>query len=189
MTIGERIRYLRIRRNMKIHELGKATNTTRQTISRYETGAIAVPEERLRRIADVLGTSLEYLQGCTLESMLDSTEYDLLEMRKRLSSTESEEERQALVNEIEVMQESYEDLLAVEGLKDRMKPAPQEARKKVSNLFDGDLDAEATVTIKMSSELYWMIKKVAESSGTTPEFEIEKSVKIRLRDIINDETQ
>ena len=39
MTIGERIRYLRIQKNMKIQELASAANVTRQTVSRYETGA------------------------------------------------------------------------------------------------------------------------------------------------------
>ena len=40
MTIGERIRFIRKQRNMTIDALAKSVGVTRQTISRYETGAI-----------------------------------------------------------------------------------------------------------------------------------------------------
>ena len=193
MTIGERIRYLRIQKNMKIQELASAANVTRQTVSRYETGAIdTIPEQKLMKIAEVLGVSLAYLQGCTIESMISSAKYDIKEQHKLLTAAETEEEKQEIRNAIEALEESYRDLLWMNTQKFvpcRLKTVGDlsEDNAGLDSEDNTDLDSTVTVTIKMSSNLYWMMKKVAESTGTTTEKEIEKSVKMRLKEIIKDD--
>lgn len=64
MTIGERIRKKREERGMTLEELSKYINVSRQTMSRYETGAIkGVPSDKMELIASVLKTTPAYLMG------------------------------------------------------------------------------------------------------------------------------
>ena len=62
--ISERIRELRKGRGMSLEELAEQTGTTRQTIHRYETGAISnIPSERVEAMARALGTTPAQLMG------------------------------------------------------------------------------------------------------------------------------
>lgn len=64
MTIGERIRKKREERGMTLEELSKYIDVSRQTMSRYETGAIkGVPSDKIELIASVLRTTPAYLMG------------------------------------------------------------------------------------------------------------------------------
>nr|DAH68911.1 MAG TPA: Cro/C1-type HTH DNA-binding domain protein [Caudoviricetes sp.] len=64
MTIGERIRKKREERGMTLEELSKYIDVSRQTMSRYETGAIkGVPSDKIELIASALRTTPAYLMG------------------------------------------------------------------------------------------------------------------------------
>lgn len=58
-----RIRDLRERRKMTQEELGKAVSISRENISRYETGQRTPPADKLIKLADALGCSLDELTG------------------------------------------------------------------------------------------------------------------------------
>ena len=63
-TIGDKIRVARESARMTQTELGKACGTTKQTIYKYETGAITnIPMDRLADIAEALNITVEYLMG------------------------------------------------------------------------------------------------------------------------------
>lgn len=64
MTIGERIRNLRIERNMSQDELAqRAGYKSRSSINKIELSGQDLPMSKVRRIAIVLGTTPEYLLG------------------------------------------------------------------------------------------------------------------------------
>lgn len=65
MTIGDRIKIKRLANdNMTLEELSKKVGVSRQTLSRYETGAIAgIPYDRIESIAKALDVTPAYLMG------------------------------------------------------------------------------------------------------------------------------
>lgn len=62
--LGERIRRLRKERQMSLEELAENIGTSRQTVHRYETGAISnIPHEKIEAMAKALGTTPSKLMG------------------------------------------------------------------------------------------------------------------------------
>ena len=56
MTIGERLRFLRLRNNLTQEELGKQIGVKKQTIEKYEKGLIKnIPETKRKQIVQILG--------------------------------------------------------------------------------------------------------------------------------------
>lgn len=65
MTIGQRIHALRKEKHLTMEELGAIIHVKRATISRYESGIIAVPSPKVEAIAQALGCTPGYLMGWT----------------------------------------------------------------------------------------------------------------------------
>lgn len=64
MTLGEKIKKLRVKNNMTQTDLAKKLKTTKQTIFKYEAGIIADPPlSRIQDLADALNVSTAYLMG------------------------------------------------------------------------------------------------------------------------------
>lgn len=64
MTVGSRIKNLRIKKNYTLDELGKMIDASRQTLHKYEQGIITnIPKEKIEKIAQVLGVSPSYIYG------------------------------------------------------------------------------------------------------------------------------
>jgi repressor LexA len=64
MTVGEKIKNLRISLDLTQEALATAASTTKQTIHKYETGIISnIPASKLKAIADKLHTTPAYLMG------------------------------------------------------------------------------------------------------------------------------
>lgn len=63
MSIGENIRDRRKQRKMTLEELSRFAGVSRQTLSRYENGIIAIPNDRIEMIAKALETSPAVLMG------------------------------------------------------------------------------------------------------------------------------
>ena len=69
MTIGEKIKLLRIQSNLTQEELANYANTTKQTIHKYETGIITnIPANKIKAISEKLGTTPAYLMGWETEN-------------------------------------------------------------------------------------------------------------------------
>ena len=69
-SIGDRLRAAREAKGMTQEELGKACNTTKQTIFKYENGVVTnIPLDRLERMADILNVTPAYLMGWNTESI------------------------------------------------------------------------------------------------------------------------
>lgn len=64
MTIGERIKKLRIEHEMTQEELGEKIGTIKQTINKYENGTITnIPIDKIEAIAKVFGVKEAYIMG------------------------------------------------------------------------------------------------------------------------------
>jgi len=64
MTIGERIKRLRLYKCLTQEDLAVAAATTKQTIYKYENNIVTnIPSDKIEAIADCLGVSAPYLMG------------------------------------------------------------------------------------------------------------------------------
>ena len=64
MTIGQRIRTARERRNMTLDEVAKRCNTTKQTIFKYENEIVTnIPYDKIVLLSNALEVSPSYLFG------------------------------------------------------------------------------------------------------------------------------
>lgn len=64
MDKGQRIKKLRIKKGLTQIELAKLLHTTKQTISKYETGIVTnIPSDRIEHLAELLDTTPEFILG------------------------------------------------------------------------------------------------------------------------------
>jgi transcriptional regulator with XRE-family HTH domain len=64
-TFGDRLRSLRIEKELNQEELGKIFNMTKSRISQYETSKHEADDETKKMFADYFKVSLDYLMGRT----------------------------------------------------------------------------------------------------------------------------
>ena len=64
MTIGEKIKQLRIKNKLSQEALATALNTTKQAIYKYESGIVTnIPMDKITILAYILGTTPAFLMG------------------------------------------------------------------------------------------------------------------------------
>ncbi len=64
MTIGDRLKQLRIQKRLTLEEIAKRVNTSKPTIQRYESGVISnIPSDKIELLANALETTPAYLMG------------------------------------------------------------------------------------------------------------------------------
>jgi len=69
MTVGEKLRELRLARHMTLEEVGKKVGVGKSTVRKWETGDIAsMKEEKVKLLAAALGTTPMYLMGLEEEA-------------------------------------------------------------------------------------------------------------------------
>lgn len=77
MKIGERLRKLRLDKNMTLEEVGKRLNISRQTLQRYESGVIGnIPSDKIENLAEIYNTSPAYIMGW--EEKITDSEIDTI---------------------------------------------------------------------------------------------------------------
>ena len=63
MTLGEKIKYSRVKKGISQKELGEKANVHQKNISKYETDLTIPSATTLKEIADVLEVTTDYLLG------------------------------------------------------------------------------------------------------------------------------
>ena len=64
MTIGEKIKHLRIKSGLTQEDIAKSTGTTKQAIYKYENGIVTnIPTDKIEKMADLFGVTPSYLMG------------------------------------------------------------------------------------------------------------------------------
>ena len=70
MNSGDRIRQLRIEKNMTLEELGQRVGVGKSTVRKWETGAIAnMRRDKIAKLADALGTTVMDIMGMDIGSV------------------------------------------------------------------------------------------------------------------------
>lgn len=102
---------------------------SRTSVAKWKKGA--VPNgATLSKLAAYFGVTTDYLMGISIQAQIDGTEYRLAELRADLKAAKSEEERIELLNAIEVVEESYKDLILLQSLTvNKQKEAPALTKK------------------------------------------------------------
>ncbi|AFC28360.1 hypothetical protein PM3016_1435 [Paenibacillus mucilaginosus 3016] len=116
LDLGNRIKYLREKRAWTQKEFAAKTKLTIVQLSRYETNDRKPDPEALKRIADILETSTDYLLGRTndpaplpeVKDPLDDPDMDLFFYGWEKLTPERQEEVKAYVRAQLLMQEAEE---------------------------------------------------------------------------------
>ena len=90
MTLGEKIRFLRVKKNLSQEDLAKVLNTTKQAIYKYENGIVTnIPTDKIEILSSILGTTPSYLMGWEDETPapeeLSESERAWIELYRKLS--------------------------------------------------------------------------------------------------------
>jgi len=63
-TLGDRVKDLRVKKEMNQKKLSESSGITQATISRIENGKVKqLKSEALKRLSEALGTTIDYLMG------------------------------------------------------------------------------------------------------------------------------
>ncbi len=193
MDIGERIRWLRKMKDMTIGELSQKIGVTRQTVSRYETGAIGeIPRKQLEKIAVALDSTVEYLEGWTIDSQKDSILFDINTLSGELEKTESIEDREEIESSIELLKESYCDLSLIKSLAKsqptpQSKPSPSSGFRIGNKITEWHSDKKADIRLRLDSWLFWVLKGISSEHGRSLEDEIEDVLYNYVSDVVEHE--
>lgn len=89
MTIGDRIKRLRLELGLTQEELAKAAGTQKQTIHKYETGIISnIPASKIKSMSDKLNTTPAFLMGWTEDEKTEKKNDIIADIILRLRSDE-----------------------------------------------------------------------------------------------------
>ena len=102
VDIMNRIKVLRLERNIKQVDLAKAVSVSQAALSGYETGKYEPDFDTLKRIAEYFDVSIDYLLGGKLDSRdnVSATEDDIKETnRKRREREKLERETMTKVSQ------------------------------------------------------------------------------------------
>lgn len=81
MTIGERIKEKRLKKNYTLEKLANEIGITKSTVLKYENGSIAIPSDKIEKIAKVLKCTPAYLMGWENQTQKEM-EDDIIEKYK-----------------------------------------------------------------------------------------------------------
>lgn len=73
MTIGERIKEKRLQKNYTLEKLANEIGVTKSTVLKYENGSIAIPSDKIEKIAKALKVSPGFLMGWEKENIENIT--------------------------------------------------------------------------------------------------------------------
>lgn len=87
-SLGERIKELRIEKELTQEEFGKLFGIVKSTVSLYESGKSTPDDEIKKKISEYFNVSLDYLMGASdIRNPYTSTEEDLTNEEKKLLET------------------------------------------------------------------------------------------------------
>lgn len=69
MTVGQKIRLERKRKNLSQEQVAKAINTTKQAVYKYEQGIVTnIPADKIAKLSSLFGVTPAYLMGWDTET-------------------------------------------------------------------------------------------------------------------------
>ncbi len=115
MNIGEKIKSLRLKKQLTQDDVAQITGTTKQAIYKYETGIVTnIPLDKIEKMADLFGVAPSYLMGWEEEkppvNELSEDERRLIEIYRKISP-EAGEMLLTMVNIFEEMPQDRAQML------------------------------------------------------------------------------
>lgn len=84
MNPGDRIRQLRLEKNMTLEELGNRVGVGKSTVRKWETGAIAnMRRDKIAKLADALDTTVSDIMGLESDDQVQTVPGDCLSPTER----------------------------------------------------------------------------------------------------------
>ncbi len=111
MTLGEKIKKLRIQTGLSQEQLANMLNTTKQAIYKYENGIVTnIPLDKIELLSSILGTTPSYLMGWEEDKEDAPTEPKLSEGEEMLLKLFRKLPQEAQVSYIERLEEALKTL-------------------------------------------------------------------------------
>jgi transcriptional regulator with XRE-family HTH domain len=89
MTLGEKIKIARLKVDLSQHQLGDIANTHQKNISKYEKDLVIPSAVTLKKIADALNVTTDYLLGDDFSNSIKDTA--LLKQFKEIDKMKDED--------------------------------------------------------------------------------------------------
>ena len=91
--IGKRLREARVLRGLSQQQLGKMVGVTFQQVQKYENGTNGLSPARMKRFADSLGVTINYLYGATDMEMpqIKASRQKILQLLQALNQLEQQQ--------------------------------------------------------------------------------------------------
>jgi transcriptional regulator with XRE-family HTH domain len=110
ITIGERIKNLREKRDWSQRELAKRTKLHTSVLNRIENNLRPVKDEELVIFSDIFGVSSDYLLGNDSTSKIEEEWYEGVQILQRANKKLTPKRKATMIRMIEAMLEGEEDL-------------------------------------------------------------------------------
>ena len=135
MTLGEKIKRVRKEKGLSQYTLEKKTGVNAKLLSKYETGRIIPTADTLKRIAEGLQISADYL-------IFDNAPKDGLSQLKDLELFEKFKELERMDPEIRIMVKNLIDAVIIkskveQAIKSTQEPWENRMRKTLAKLREG----------------------------------------------------
>jgi transcriptional regulator with XRE-family HTH domain len=104
MTIGDRIKELRIKNNYNQEELAKLLGVTSRAVSGWETDYRFPRAKMLEDIAKIFGVTTDYLLNGDLQD-LEEIDADAVQLIRRINTEITEEDKKKILDMIRFMLE------------------------------------------------------------------------------------
>lgn len=92
MTIGERIKEKRLQKKYTLEKLANEIGVTKSTVLKYENGSIAIPSDKIEKIAKALKVSPGFLMGWEENTIITKEEFLSLANERYLGEIDKKKE-------------------------------------------------------------------------------------------------
>lgn len=92
MTIGERIKEKRLQKKYTLEKLANEIGVTKSTVLKYENGSIAIPSDKIEKIAKALKVSPGFLMGWEENTIITKEELLSLTNERYLGEIDKKKE-------------------------------------------------------------------------------------------------
>jgi Predicted transcriptional regulators len=106
MTMGDRLRELRLRKNLSQEEVARQIGITRSAYSHYEINNRQPVYDTLIKLSSYFDVSLDYIIGGDPDKSLSGINSDTVEIFRLLSTMDQDKRKQSIHKMIDVIRQS-----------------------------------------------------------------------------------
>lgn len=161
MTIGDRIKKCRLSLDMTLEDVAKIVGITRQTVQKYESGVVSnIPSDKIELLAKCFSTTPAYLMGWAATAQLEEAQQEVSDLKAELKLVTDPHEKQRILQDIETLDESVQDLLFLKNVEEMPRPTPVSGSGPISRERQALLDSVKDMDDETARVLLEMIKSI-----------------------------